>query len=49
MVSLSSIFSWYEGVDLVQDFLVTRGYELHERDSHVHKLLVALDGFFPIP
>jgi hypothetical protein len=36
-VTLTSRFSQDEGVDLVQVGPVARGFEVHERDSHVHR------------
>jgi hypothetical protein len=35
MLLLLQGFSWDEGVDLVQVVSVARGFEVHERDSHV--------------
>jgi hypothetical protein len=38
-------FSWKEGVDLVEDFtLVSEGFEVHGKDTHVYSLLEALCG-----
>jgi hypothetical protein len=38
-----------EGINLVQVFPVVGCFEEHERDFHVHGLLVALDGLLHIP
>jgi hypothetical protein len=48
-VTLASGFSQDEEVDLVQVVLVAESFEVHERDSHVHKLMIAPHGLFPIP
>jgi hypothetical protein len=37
-VTLSSILFQDEGVDLVHVVSIVRGFEVHERDSHVHRL-----------
>jgi hypothetical protein len=48
-VTLASRFSRDEGVDLVQVVSVVEGFEVHERDSHVDKLLITLHRLLPIP
>jgi hypothetical protein len=47
--TLASRLSQDEGVDLVQVGLVAGEFEVHERDSHNHKLSVALHRLLPIP
>jgi hypothetical protein len=48
--TLASRFSWDEGIDCMQDgSSVARGFKVHERDSHVYSLLIALCGLLLIP
>jgi hypothetical protein len=48
-VTLALRFSRDEGVDLVQVVSDFRGFEVHERDSHVDRLLIALHRLLHIP
>lgn len=44
--TLALRFSWKNGVDLVQVVSIAGGFEVHEKDSHVHRLSVALHGYY---
>jgi len=48
-VTLSSRFFHNEGVDLVQVGPVAKGFKVHEKDSHVHRMMMILHGLLPIP
>jgi hypothetical protein len=49
-VTLSSKFSRKDKLDHLQVVAsVAKGFEVHERDSHVHKLLIALYGLLLVP
>jgi hypothetical protein len=44
------LFSRTEGVDHVQVVAsIAKGFEVHERNSHAHRLLIALHRLLPLP
>jgi hypothetical protein len=49
--TLASRFSQKEGGDLVEVVAsVVKGFEVHERDSHAHSLMITLYGLLlPLP